>query len=98
MPVPGGYRVIVPIGERSEWARNVQAAGGCRLLLGEQPIELRDPVIELPSEIPGLAGPVRAVFGWLGFRYLRLRTVDPVPAGPVTAPAERQVSAEAVPA
>lgn len=98
MPVPGGYRVIVPIGERSEWARNVLAAGGCRLLVGERSVELDEPTLELPSEVPGLAPPVRALFGWLGFRYLRLRTVDRARPSLVTAPEAPPVFAEAVPA
>lgn len=74
MPTAEGIRVIVPIGERSQWARNVLAAGHCRLLLGDRVIELDEPLLETPAEVPGLARPIRALFGWLGFRYLRLRT------------------------
>lgn len=69
-----GFRIIVPIGEQSEWARNVLAAGRCRLVLGDQSIELDEPVLEAPAEVPDLPRPVRALFEWLGFRYLRLRT------------------------
>ena len=69
-----GFRIIVPIGEQSEWARNVLAAGRCRLVLGDESIELDEPVLEAPAEVPDLPRPVRALFGWLGFRYLRLRT------------------------
>ena len=74
MPIEGGFRIIVPVGEESQWARNVLAAGHCRLLLGDRVIELDEPVLEAPAEVPGLRRPVRALFEWLGFRYLRLRT------------------------
>jgi deazaflavin-dependent oxidoreductase (nitroreductase family) len=99
MPTANGFRIIVPIGERSEWARNVLAAGRCRLVLADQSIELDEPVLETPAEAADLARPVRALFGWLGFRYLRLRTVratrpDVVAPAIDAAPVER----EAVPA
>jgi hypothetical protein len=72
-----GFRIIVPIGEESEWARNVLSAGHCRLVLGDRVLELDEPVLETPADVPGLLGPVRALFEWLGFRYLRLRTFGP---------------------
>ena len=75
MPTADGFRIIVPIGERSEWARNVLAAGHCRLLLGDRLLELDEPVLETPADVPGLPRPVRALFEWLGFRYLRLRNL-----------------------
>ena len=73
-PTPDGYRIIVPIGDRSEWARNVLAAGRCRLVLGSQVVELDKPVLEVPADVPGVPRLLRALFGWLGFRYLRLRS------------------------
>jgi hypothetical protein len=75
-----GYRIIVPIGDQSEWARNVLAAGHCRLELDDRVIELDEPVLETPSEVPGLPPLVRAAFEWLGFRYLRLHTLREVEA------------------
>ena len=74
VPTADGFRIIVPVGERSEWARNVLAAGHCRLVLDDRVLELDSPVLETPAEVPDLARPMRALFGWLGFRYLRLRT------------------------
>ncbi len=97
MPTEDGYRIIVPIGERSEWARNVLAAGHCRLVLGDSVLELDEPVLETPSEVPGLSGPVRAMFEWLGFRYLRLRTFSEPRVDVVTPQSEpAPVEAEAV--
>jgi hypothetical protein len=74
MPTSDGFRFIVPVGEKSEWARNVITAGRCRLLIGDQTFELDEPTLELPANVPHLAQPIRALFGWLGFRYLRMRT------------------------
>lgn len=74
MATADGFRIIIPIGERSEWARNVLAAGHCRLVLGDRLLELDEPVLETPAEVPGLSHLVSALFEWLGFRYLRLRT------------------------
>lgn len=76
MATAGGFRIIVPIGDRSEWARNVMAAGHCRLVLGDRLLELHEPVLETPAEVPGLPRSVRVLFEWLGFRYLRLRIVE----------------------
>jgi deazaflavin-dependent oxidoreductase (nitroreductase family) len=80
MPIPDGFRIIVPVGEASQWAQNVLAAGRCRLLVGERTYDLDQPMLETPAEVPNLPRPVRALFGWLGFRYLRLRMVSEVPA------------------
>jgi hypothetical protein len=95
----GGIRIIVPIGDRSEWARNVMAAGHCRLLLADHLLELDQPVLETPAEVPGLPLPVRVLFDWLGFRYLRLRIVGETPPDARVAMNERTaVEREAVPA
>jgi deazaflavin-dependent oxidoreductase (nitroreductase family) len=75
MPTEDGYRIIVPIGVQSEWARNVLAAGHCRLVLSDRVLELGEPLLETPAEMPDLPRPVRTLFGWLGFRYMRLRTI-----------------------
>jgi hypothetical protein len=98
MPIAGGFRIIVPVGERSEWVRNVLAAGHCRLLIGDRFLELDEPVVERPADVPVLSAPVRALFGWLGFRYLRLRTLGEVQAdAPAPVPAI-EPQREAVPA
>lgn len=99
MPIVDGFRIIVPVGERSEWARNVLAAGHCRLRIGDRRFELDEPVLETPSEVPDLPRPVRALFGWLGFRYLRLRTLaEAQPHAVVSTLEEALIRLEAVPA
>jgi deazaflavin-dependent oxidoreductase (nitroreductase family) len=93
MPIEGGYRIIAPVGESSEWVRNVQAAGHCRLILADLILDLDEPVLETPDQVPGLARPVCALFSWLGFRYLRLRTFGEAPRAEPT-----RAEPEAVPA
>jgi deazaflavin-dependent oxidoreductase (nitroreductase family) len=85
MPTADGFRIIVPIGDKSQWARNVLAAGHCRLELGDRQIELDEPVLEQPADVSDLPRPVRALFEWLGFRYLRLRTLREVQSNAVFA-------------
>jgi deazaflavin-dependent oxidoreductase (nitroreductase family) len=70
---PEGFRIIAPLGAASEWARNVTAAGHCRIQVGEVVHELDEPHLVLPSEIEGLPGTATRVMDWLGFRYLVLR-------------------------
>jgi len=95
MPTADGFRIIVPVGERSEWARNVLAAGHCKLVIDDRLIEVDEPVLEIPADVPDLPRPVRALFGWLGFRYLRLRTVGET--RPVVVPAIEQSRSEGEP-
>jgi hypothetical protein len=71
-PTPVGFRVIVPLGRRSEWARNVMAAGHCRLQLHDQVFDLDEPAMIEASEAKDLPRPLRRVLRALGFRYLTL--------------------------
>jgi deazaflavin-dependent oxidoreductase (nitroreductase family) len=75
VPTADGFRIIVPLGQSSQWARNVLAAGHCRLELGDRVLELDEPVIEQPTDVAGLGPVVAAIYRWLGFEYLRLRTL-----------------------
>lgn len=68
-----GFRIGVPLGERSEWARNVLAAGHCRMQLHDVVYELDEPALLAASEIPEIAPPVGWVLDLLGFEYLFLR-------------------------
>jgi hypothetical protein len=73
-PTPAGFRIIVPLGMRSEWARNVIAAGHCRLRLHDDVFDLDEPAMVDAGEAKDLPWPVRRVMAALGFRYLNLRT------------------------
>ena len=70
----GGFRVVVPLGPHSEWARNVLAAGHCRLQLHDLVYELDEPTMIPASAAPDLPWAVRRAMTALGFAYLTLRT------------------------
>jgi hypothetical protein len=69
-----GFRIMVPLGTQSEWARNVIGAGHCRMQLHDRVYELDEPVLLAPDELPDIPAPVAAVLDRLGFEYLLLRT------------------------
>jgi hypothetical protein len=99
-PTPDGFRIMVPLADRSEWARNVLAAGHCRLELQGTIHELDEPVMLYPADVEGIPGPVRWATSALGFRYLRLHRFAEAPGtlGPVdTAEGRRDDSDEPVP-
>jgi hypothetical protein len=73
-PTPAGFRIIVPLGMRSEWARNVIAAGHCRILLHDQVFDLDEPAMVDAAEAQDLPWPLGRVLAALGFQYLNLRT------------------------
>ena len=77
--VPDGMRIVVPLAERSEWARNVLAAGGCQIELHGTVHELDLPVLAVPQDVPGLPAPVRWLGTVLDTRYLLLREVGREP-------------------
>lgn len=73
-PTATGFRIVVPLGGRSEWARNVLAAGHCRLQLHELVHDLDEPRLVPASSATDLPRGVRALMSVLGFQYLELRT------------------------
>jgi deazaflavin-dependent oxidoreductase (nitroreductase family) len=73
-PTVDGFRVVVPLGPQSEWARNVVAAGRCRLQLHDHTYELVRPEIVRPTDVDDLPRVVRRAMDALGFQYLKLRT------------------------
>jgi hypothetical protein len=74
--VPGGFRIDVPLGTASQWAKNVLAAGHCRLQIGDAIHELDEPKLVPATEVDGLPPFVARVMDWLGYRYLRLHQFD----------------------
>ena len=87
-PTPAGFRIIVPLGARSEWARNVVAAGHCRLLLHDQVFDLDEPAMVDAGQAHDLPWPLRRVVAVLGFQYLNLRTFASHPGSLETAVGE----------
>jgi len=91
-------RIMVPLGARSEWARNVLAAGHCRMQWRDVVYELDEPQFVSASEVAGLSRPIGAVAHWLGFMYLRLHRFGEWPGTLETgAPAQDLVHEKAAP-
>ncbi|HSK51620.1 MAG TPA: hypothetical protein VLA44_02625 [Clostridia bacterium] len=97
VPTDDGFRILVPLGTESEWARNVLAAGHCRMQVGDIVYELDEPALVPIEREAGVPAPIRWAQAGLGFMSLRLRrfaaapgTLDePVVAAPALAsPAE----------
>ncbi len=87
-PVPGedGFRIIVPLGPQSQWARNVVSAGHCRIQLHDTVYELDEPILVNAADVREMSPLARFVFGRLGFQYLLLHrfsehtgNLEPVP-------------------
>ena len=99
-PTSDGFRILVPLGEQSEWARNVLAAAHWRLHLHDAVFELDEPTMIPASQATDLPTPIRRLLGWLGFEYLSLRTFASAPVAanpePETIAADDQAAAETV--
>src|SRR4029078_4636570 len=87
-PTTAGFRIIGPLGMRSEWARNVIAAGHCRLLLHDQVFDLDEPAMVAAGQAHDLPWPLRRVVAVLGFKYLNRRTFASHPGSLETAVGE----------
>lgn len=72
VPTDDGFRIVVPLGLQSQWARNVLAAGHCRMQLHDVVYELDEPQLLAPHAMQELSSLARLVTGRLGFLYLRL--------------------------
>ncbi len=74
-PVPSadGFRIMVPLGAKSEWARNVVAAGHCRMQFHEMVYDLDEPRLVDANRATGVSAPARWLSAQLGFQYLYLR-------------------------
>jgi deazaflavin-dependent oxidoreductase (nitroreductase family) len=83
-----GFRIIVPLGTKSEWAHNVIAAGHCRLQLHDTVHELDEPALVDPELVPGLNPAACWLSSRLGFRYLLLREFASHPGSLLEPPAE----------
>ncbi len=73
-PTREGYRIVVPLGSNSQWARNVLAAGHCRLQLHDVVYDLDEPMLISAGDADDLPAALRVVMAWLGLQYLTLRT------------------------
>ena len=79
IPSDDGVRFAVPLGDRSEWARNVVAAGRCRMQYHDMVVELDQPRLLAPTEDPAMAPLTGRLTELLGWKYLTLHRVDERP-------------------
>jgi hypothetical protein len=94
LPIVAGSHVYVPLayGVDVNWARNVRAAGHCRMQRHDHVLELDEPAVIAAGEHPGIPAWYRVVLERRGNRYLRLHVLRVSRGGlgdaPVPAPAE----------
>jgi hypothetical protein len=67
------------LGTDSQWARNIQAAGHCRMQLHETLLELDEPAIVRAGENPAIPRWLAGALERVGRPYLRLHILDRVP-------------------
>jgi hypothetical protein len=79
VPTAEGFRIVVPLGEQSQWALNVLAAGHCRLHLQDTVYELDEPVLVDPVDVREMPPLARWATARLGFKYLRLHVLASAP-------------------
>jgi deazaflavin-dependent oxidoreductase (nitroreductase family) len=87
-PTLEGFRIVVPLGSHSQWARNVLAAGHCRLQLHDVVYDLDEPTMISACDADDLPSAVRGAMSGAGFKYLMLRTFESKPGTlePMAAP------------
>jgi deazaflavin-dependent oxidoreductase (nitroreductase family) len=97
-PTDDGIRIMAPVGEQSEWARNVLAAGRCRIQWHGRVYELDEPRMVAPATLTDLSPLVRRVTDALGFRYVLLHRFADAPGDlePREAPAPEAPTPEPV--
>ena len=95
-----GFRIVVPLGEQSQWARNVVAAGHCRIQLHDTVYGLDEPVLLAATAMDDLPPATRWIGGAIGTMYLRLHRFEERPGtlDDVDAAATVWVGATPVPA
>jgi deazaflavin-dependent oxidoreductase (nitroreductase family) len=92
VPTAHGFRIVVPLADESEWARNVLAAGHCQLEWRSNVYTLDEPRLVAAQECDDLAMPVRLAASLLGFRYMLLRVFASRPVAVATPDATEVVA------
>jgi deazaflavin-dependent oxidoreductase (nitroreductase family) len=101
VPTADGFRIVVPLAGESQWARNVLAAGHCRLLWRGVVYELDEPQLVAPADCRDVLPPIRLLTSALGVQYMRLHRFADWPAGRAprdTTPATAAVTEPGTPA
>ena len=73
-PVPGGFVIALTYGPRTDWVRNVLAAGGCTLETRGALVECTEPRVYRDSSRRHIRPVERVVLGWIGVEdFMELR-------------------------
>jgi deazaflavin-dependent oxidoreductase (nitroreductase family) len=77
LPTPDGFLIPLPFGDRTQWAKNLFAAGGGRLRRAGRDVPVIDPeIVEREAVGPYLPALVRFLRRQLGLRqFVRVRRV-----------------------
>jgi hypothetical protein len=73
VPTEDGFKIVVPLGPRSQWVQNILAAGHCRLQLHDTVYDLDEPALLAAGEMPDMPGPAARALDRIGVQYLLLR-------------------------
>jgi hypothetical protein len=77
-PVEGGFVIPMPFGDRTQWAKNVVAAGGAQIVWNGNTYDVTAPeLINADAAGPSMSGVQRAAVGRVGMTtFMRLRIAD----------------------
>jgi hypothetical protein len=77
-PFEDGFVIPMPFGERTQWAKNVAAAGGAQLIWNGRTYDVTAPeLIDAEAAGSSLSGIQRAAVGKVGMTtFMRLRIAD----------------------
>ena len=70
-----GFVIPMPFGERTQWAKNIMAAGGARIVWNGRTYDVMSPeLIDAETAGPSFSGAQRAAVGKIGMTtFMRLR-------------------------
>jgi hypothetical protein len=76
-PFEDGFVIPMPFGAATQWAKNVEAAGGARIIWNGQTYDVVAPeVVDAEAAGPSLSGVQRAAVGQVGItQFMRLRVL-----------------------
>jgi deazaflavin-dependent oxidoreductase (nitroreductase family) len=76
-PLDDGFVIPMPFGASTQWVKNVEAAGGARIVWNGRTYDVVAPeVIDADAAGPSLSGVQRAAVGRLGMNtFMRLRVL-----------------------
>jgi hypothetical protein len=77
-PIEDGFVIPMPFGERTQWAKNILAAGGAQVVWNGRTYDVTSPeLIDAATAGPSFSGAQRAAAGRVGIdTYMQVRIAD----------------------